>query len=165
MLALFEQQVADQELAKESASSDLIPAGKYPFLVMDGSIVETKESFENKDKDGNVTIVPNPLHGHQVARLKVQLFGVSAKGYDALDGTNRTTFFNVCFDSVKDAKNKLKKESKLAGDMISVSGLAGQTANDVINWFTSNKGIVSIGKFDGSNGPMNTTYGITKLEA
>src|SRR4029077_5478552 len=98
MDGLFGEQVASAELAKEAQSQDLIPGGKYPFVVTAVTKPEIRPTFD----DGNV----NPLAGHTVGRVEVTLKGVGPKGYDELDGRDRKYFFNVSPETivVKDRK-------------------------------------------------------------
>jgi hypothetical protein len=156
----FKAITANGELAAESRKqdreADLIPAGRYPFTVVEIRDTDQKEAYD----DGTV----NPLYGQPVARLMVKLEGVSAKGYDALDGKTRTWFFNVTPGLVYSAKGKLVGAAKLGGDMIEVSGTKGRPFSDTIEWFMSNKGEIVVRQFDGRDGSKaNTAAAINKL--
>jgi hypothetical protein len=144
-----------QEAKKQDREQDLIPSGKYPFLVSEIRDTEQKEAYDNGDK--------NPLFGHPVARLMVKLEGVSAKGYDPLDGKARTYFFNVTPDKVYTEKGRLVGASKLAGDMVEVSGTSGKPFADTIEWFMTNKAEIVVRQFDGRDSKANTTAAINKL--
>ena len=114
--------------------------------------------------DGNA----NPLFGHPVARVQIILRGVSAKGYDELDGKDRLFSFSVTPDKlvIKDRKgnDRLHTASKLAGDMIQVSGTAGQSFTETIKWFEEHAAQISISQFAPPGGkPMNMTNKITAL--
>ena len=158
MASAFEAVITDGLLVKESQAADLIPGGKYPFQVVkvEDRTNEQKEAFD----DGKA----NPLYGKPVANLTVQLHGVGAKGYDELEGKTRTYFVKVCPAIVHDAKGKLIGASKLAGHMIAVSGLAGQSFAEVLAWFEANKAQISIGQFTTQDGrTINTTNAISAL--
>jgi hypothetical protein len=158
MLELFEGQTASAELAKEAGVSDLIPGGKYPFLVTAATKPELKEVYD----DGN----KNPLFGHPVGRVEVTLFGVGAKGPDELDGRDRKFSFNVTPVALHNEKGRLLNASKLAGDMTTVSGLVGRPFNEVIQWFMENRAELSVGQFKGGDGSMrNIANKISKLAA
>ena len=158
--ALFGEQVASAELAKDAQSADLIPGGKYPFQVTAITKPEIKETFD----DGN----PNPLYGHPVGRVEVTLKGVGAKGYDELDGRERKYFFSVTPDNIviKDRKgnDRLSPASKIAGDMITVSETAGKAFSETLRWFVENLAQISVGQFTTNDGrQMNVTNKISKL--
>jgi hypothetical protein len=160
ILEMFRQTVADSglvaEAKKQDKAGDLIPGGKYPFLITDMREVEQKEAYDDGSK--------NPLHGHTVIRLTIKLDGVGQKGYDALDGKTRTYFFNVCPDKVYGEKGNLVGASKNAGDMIEASGTTGKMFADTLEWFMMNKAQISIRQFNGRDGsPGNAVAGISRL--
>ncbi len=156
-MELWQNAVTSQELVKESQAADLIPSGKYPFTVKSVKEATQKESFD----DGKI----NPLFGKPVGRVEATLYGVGPKGYDELDGKNRTFFFNVCPLSLHDDKGKLMKVSKLAGEMAAASETTGKSFNDTIDYFVNNKARISVSQFTTSNGnAMNTAQGISKLQ-
>lgn len=160
IMDMFAGVTADGSLAVEAKKQDneqnLIPAGKYPFTVTDVREAEQREAYD----DGRT----NPLAGHKVARLTVKLSGVSPKGYDALDGKDRTYFFNVCPDKVYGEKGNLVGAAKIAGDMIAVSGTQGQPFSTTIAWFMENRATISIRQFDGRDGSkQNSVAGISRL--
>jgi hypothetical protein len=156
ILEMFRQTVADGTLTKEAQAEELIPAGKYPFIVTDVREAEQKEGYDDGGK--------NPLYNHPVVRFTVKLEGVGQKGYDALDGKSRTYFFNVTPNKVYNEKGALVGASKLAGHMIDVSGTAGKSFADTIEWFMNNKAQIAIRQFERRDGGLgNMTAGISRL--
>ena len=101
MMSAFDSVVNDQGLVQESQAADLIPGGSYPATLVK---VEDRTASQNETfNDGK----PNPLYGKPLANLQVKLEGVSAKGFDELDGKPRTHFIKLCPALVYDANKKL----------------------------------------------------------
>ena len=158
MMSAFDSVVNDQGLVQESQAADLIPGGSYPATLVK---VEDRTASQNETfNDGK----PNPLYGKPLANLQVKLECVSAKGFDELDGKQRTHFIKLCPALVYDANKKLMTPCKLAGQAIAVSGTAGKPFSETIAWLEQNKFKVTIGQFKGGDGTMrNTTYAISAL--
>lgn len=157
---LFQNQVASAELAKEAQIVDLVPAGKYPFIICAVTVPEQKETYD----DGNA----NPLYGKPVGRVEVTLKGVGKKGYDELDGRDRKFYFTVTplrvMTKDKNGNERLHNASRLAGDLITVSETQGQPFSATLNWFTTNPGQISIGNIETKTGKqMNVVNKIAKL--
>lgn len=166
MMSAFDAVMNEGLLVEEAKKADafpLIPSGKYPatLVKVEDRSNDQKEVFD----DGSV----NPLYGKPVANLQVKLEGVSDKGYNELDGSTRTHFIKVCpavvYNKAKEGKEaRLSAPSRLAGQMIAVSGTAGKSFTDTLAWFQENRFQVSISQFKGGDGEMrNNTAAISAL--
>ncbi len=167
MLGAFDAVMNEGLLVEEAKKADafpLIPSGKYPATLVKIENVSDrqKEYYDNGDK--------NPLYGKPIANLQVKLEGVGEKGYNELDGTNRTHFIKVCpalvYNVAKEGKEpRLSAASRLAGQMIAVSGTAGKSFSETLAWFEQNRFQVSISQFKGNSGEMlNNTAAISALQ-
>ena len=161
ILEMFNKTTNDGKLQAAAASDDLIPGGKYPFMVTSMKVNEQQETFGQGENT-----VKNPLFGHNVISLQVKLDSVGAKGYDELDGKSRTYFINkVTPDVVYGDKGRLTIASSLAADMIEVSGTKGQTFDKTLEWFLSgNKAMITIRQYKGNDGKQrNAEVEISRL--